>query len=486
MALKFGTSGVRGLVTEMTDRECYLYTRAFIKHLKQRADIKGISISGDRRDSTMRIMTAVAQAVTDDGLQVDYCGFIPTPALAYHAMMDGKASIMVTGSHIPDDRNGIKFYMPWGEILKKDEQKITGYHPIIANQEQTSCFDESGMFSESVVSLGGANPVAMRRYVERYVSLFPQDYLNGFKVIFYQHSTVGRDVIPEILEKLGVEVIRVAPSDQFIPVDTEAVSDPEQLAAWVKEHGADLLASADGDSDRPLVVDELGSLIRGDVMGILTARFLKADSVVAPVSCNTALEKSGYFPETIRTRIGSPFVIEAMLSAIDKGKKSVVGYEANGGFLTASDIAIGEHILTALPTRDAVIPILALLVLAKESDTPVSKLVDNLPRRFTASGLIKEFPSEIGQRLVAEINDQGAVLIERYFGALMGRVKSIDNTDGVRITFDSDDIVHMRPSGNAPEFRCYTESSSKVEAEKNSIRALKIINEVIRPSYEKE
>ncbi len=483
MALKFGTSGVRGLVTEMTDRECYLYTRAFIKHLKSLTEIKALSISGDRRDSSERIMTAVAQAVTDDGLQVDYCGLIPTPALAYHAMLDGKASIMVTGSHIPDDRNGIKFYMPWGEILKKDEQQVTRYHPMIANENQPSCFDASGMFSESPVELGDANSVATQRYVERYASLFPNDYFNGFKVVFYQHSTVGREVIPEILEKLGAEVIRIAPSDQFVPVDTEAVSDPEQLAAWVKEHGADLLASADGDSDRPLVVDELGNVIRGDVMGILTARFLNADSVAAPVSCNSALEKSGYFSETVRTRIGSPFVIEAMLSAIEKGKKSVVGYEANGGFLTGSDITIGSHTLTALPTRDAVIPVLALLALAKENDSPVSKLIDDLPSRFTASGLIKEFPSEIGQRLVAEINHQGTALIERYFGGSFGRVKSIDNTDGVRIIFDSDDIIHMRPSGNAPEFRCYTESSSEAEAEKNSARALKIINEIIRPDF---
>ncbi|HEB63551.1 MAG TPA: phosphomannomutase [Gammaproteobacteria bacterium] len=483
MALKFGTSGVRGLVTEMTDRECYLYTRAFIKHLKSLTEIKSIAISGDRRGSTLRIMTAVAKAVTDDGLQVDYCGLIPTPALAYHAMLDGKASIMVTGSHIPDDRNGIKFYMPWGEILKKDEQQVTRYHPIIANEEQPSCFDESGMFLDNVVSLGEANPVATQRYVERYTSLFPNDYLNGVRVVFYQHSTVGRDVIPEILEKLGSEVIRVAPSDQFVPVDTEAVSDPEQLAAWVKEYGADLLASADGDSDRPLVVDELGNIIRGDVMGILTARFLNADSVAVPVSCNTALEKSDYFPETMRTRIGSPFVIEAMLSAIEKGKESVVGYEANGGFLTGSDIAIGEHTLTALPTRDAVIPVLALLALAKESGGSVSRLVNNLPGRFTASGLIKEFPSEVGQRLVAEINHQGVALIERYFGESFGHVKSVDNTDGVRITFDRDDIVHMRPSGNAPEFRCYTESSSEAEAEKNSACALKIINEKIRPDF---
>jgi Phosphomannomutase len=42
-----------------------------------------------------------------------------------------------------------------------------------------------------------------------------------------------------------------------------------------------------------------------------------------------------------------------------------------------------------------------------------------------------------------------------------GEVVSIDETDGYRMEFDSGDIVHLRPSGNAPEFRCYVETESK-------------------------
>ena len=50
--------------------------------------------------------------------------------------------------------------------------------------------------------------------------------------------------------------------------------------------------------------------------------------------------------------------------------------------------------------------------------------------------------------------------IEKVFGELFGSILKIDQTDGLRITFNSEDILHIRPSGNAPEFRCYNESDS--------------------------
>ena len=79
--------------------------------------------------------------------------------------------------------------------------------------------------------------------------------------------------------------------------------EPERLAAWVAEYGADALVSTDGDADRPLVVDDQGKVLRGDVLGILVAAFFGADTVATPVSCNTALEKSGLFTGVTRTRI---------------------------------------------------------------------------------------------------------------------------------------------------------------------------------------
>jgi phosphomannomutase len=155
----------------------------------------------------------------------------------------------------------------------------------------------------------------------------------------------------------------------------------------------------------------------------------------------------------------------------------VVGYEANGGFLTATDItdAGSGNVLPALPTRDAALPIVAVLLSAKRSGKTLSGLVSDLPPRYTASGLLREFPNDQGKALVNSFQDAGAPMAEEVFSGAFGPVASMDFTDGARITFDSDDIVHIRPSGNAPEFRVYTESSTEDRAIANNETAIGIV-----------
>lgn len=465
MSLKFGTSGVRGLVTEMTDRECYLYASAYIDVLKSRSDVSKVCLAGDFRSSTPRILKSIQAAIIDKGLEAVHCGFVPTPALAAYAMSMGAGSIMVTGSHIPDDRNGIKFYMTWGEILKSEEEEISKKYTSLKESGIEVEVDNFGALTDPPADLSITSE-ASDLFIKRYTDVFSSNALQGYKVVFYQHSTVGREVMPLILEKLGAEVIKVGWSDTFVPVDTEAVAEPEKLAAWVKEHGADLLMSADGDGDRPLVVDDQGKVVRGDLLGLIASKALGADSISTPVSCNTALEKAKIGKKINRTQIGSPYVITAMNQDKDDFE-CVVGYEANGGYLTGSVIQpeFGEGILAALPTRDAVLPVIALLLEAKKEGVKVSGLMSNLPSRYTCSGLIREVPMEQGKALVQDLRLGGEDKVSELFGATFGTCQSIDWTDGVRITFEGDKIVHYRPSGNAPEFRCYTEAGSESEAD---------------------
>ncbi len=495
MALKFGTSGVRGLVTEMTDLECALYTRAFILYLKNGGYAAAVTLAGDFRSSTPRILKAVAFAIEDEGLAVDFCGFIPTPALAAYSMERAEAGIMVTGSHIPDDRNGIKFYMPQGEVLKRDEQEISGFYGRLKDglksglKDKTAAavFNSEGYLKEEFIPrLGEANVRAEESYKERYLKYFKQGALAGLKLVVYEHSSVARDILPGILASLGAEVIRVGRSESFVPVDTEAVEEPERLAKWVADYNADALLTADGDGDRPLLVDESGRVVRGDILGILVAEYLRADSISTPVSSNTALEKSGGFDFIERTKIGSPHVIASMLKAAGSGYKRVVGYEANGGFLTASHMVspkTGAE-LKALPTRDAALPLIAALLLAKERGARLSELIAGLPPRFTCSGIIRNFPSEVGRVVVGRFEREGRKHADKYFAAVFGAAVYLDLTDGARITFAGENIVHLRPSGNAPEFRCYTESSTEEEAVANNRKAIEIIRTVLREDAE--
>ena len=477
MSLKFGTSGLRGLVTEMTDRECVLYTRAFARHLMTHNGERIVSLAGDLRGSTPRIMHAVAAGLRREGFLPDFCGQVPTPCVAFHAMSRSRASIMVTGSHIPDDRNGIKFNMPWGEVLKDDEQRIaSGYETLAGSADLADDFDADGSL-RSPAALDEADNSAVQEYVARYLDFFPSGALEGYRLAFYEHSSVARDILPNILRGLGAEVLPIGRSDAFVAVDTEAVEDAEQLRQWVRQHRADALLSTDGDGDRPLLVDEQGTVVRGDKLGILAAGFLDADTVATPVSCNSAVEKCERFRHVLRTRIGSPYVIAAMQEALATAEGPVVGFEANGGFLTATDIPAGlsQVPLKALPTRDAALPMICALLAARKHGLSLSGLVAALPPIFTDSGLLRDFPSDEGAAIVECIRQGGTSFAEKAFASAFGQVHDIDLTDGARMTFDSGAVIHLRPSGNAPEFRCYAEASSPDEAAQNVRRALDIV-----------
>ena len=214
--------------------------------------------------------------------------------------------------------------------------------------------------------------------------------------------------------------------------------------------------------------------MRGDVLGVLAARRLGAQRVATPVSSNTALEKCGSFAKISRTRIGSPFVIEAMEAlAADEGV-CVVGYEANGGFLTQTAAQVNGVSLSPLPTRDSTLPILLALTAAKESGAPVSALVETLPPRRTSSGSVKGIATIDSFTFVLsmEIDPKGCDVFLSFTGSTQSKV---DSTDGLRVTMASGDIVHLRPSGNAPEFRCYVEADTQARADALLADALQAI-----------
>lgn len=450
----FGTSGVRALVENLTPKLCYAYAQAFLQQIC--SDATQVAVAIDLRPSSPDIACAMIKAAQDLNVDVVFCGALPTPALAYFAMQNAMPSIMITGSHIPFDRNGFKFYTSAGEITKADELSIQNAQ--VSERSSDFC----------LAALPQVDLAASFLYQKRYTDLFSSTALKGKRIGLYEHSGVGRDLIASVLKQLGAEVISLDRTDTFVPIDTEAVSEADQLKAfaWSKEWALDAIVSTDGDADRPLISDENGLWLRGDVVGILVARFLQATHVAAPVNANTALELANPNMFTKRTRIGSPYVIEAMqalalqaTSTTDSPK--VVGYEANGGFLVGNDMACGLGMLNALPTRDAVLPILAVLCQSAQDGLAISQLVDDLPARYTYSDRIQQVPTEFSQTLIKQLKEDSQQMqcFLEATGAVAPNIDTIDETDGLRIHLSHQEIVHLRPSGNAPELRCYAESS---------------------------
>lgn len=442
--IEFGTSGARGLVTDFTPEVCIAFTYSFIAVMKSSYRFNQVALAVDNRPSSYSMAMACAAALETMGLEPVYYGVIPTPALAYKAMTDAIPCIMVTGSHIPFDRNGLKFYRPDGEISKSDELAIL-------SAEETFSVASNRLYLEPRADAATA-------YMERYTSLFESPPLVGMKLGIYEHSSAGRDIYAVLFERLGAEVISLERTEHFVPIDTEAVSEADQDKAkkWSQLHNLDAIFSTDGDGDRPLVADESGNWLRGDILGLLCAAKLGIVSVAIPVSCNTAVSSCGKFENVTHTKIGSPYVLEAF-SELNLKYASVAGFEANGGFLLGSHVEFNGQPLAPLPTRDAVLPALILFVSAQLSK--ISAMVSDLPQRFTYSDRIKDFPREKSKKIIElGASDISSLMSELHFDK--HEIVSVDQTDGLRVVFLGGDILHLRPSGNAPELRCYAESHS--------------------------
>ncbi|ODT47464.1 phosphomannomutase [Devosia sp. 63-57] len=450
-SLKFGTSGLRGLAVDLQGAEARRYTTAFITYLQGLGEaVPALYLAGDYRASTQGIIADCAAAAAEMGVPAISCGTIPTPALALHAMSAGAPSIMVTGSHIPADRNGLKFYRKSGEISKADEAGI-----VAALREAAP----AGNYSEPVADEAEA---ARTRYVARYRGVLAADALKGQRIGVYEHSTVIRDILAEIFSGYGAEVVRLGRVEGFVAVDTEAFSDAvfAPLAGWIDENQLDAIISADGDADRPLLMDGQKRFVRGDVLGLLAAQFIQSYQVVTPVTSNNAIEATGFFQAVRRTRVGSPYVIAEMEKALAEGGNAVIGFEANGGTLLGSQVSVGNG-LSALMTRDAVLPLLGAFGMAAREGRSVAEVVDALPLRAAVAGRLEDVAQEKSASLLKDLRDRGWA--EKYFYPRV--IERFAEIDGLQFWLNDGAMIHYRPSGNAPELRCYVEAADEKQAD---------------------
>jgi phosphomannomutase len=167
----------------------------------------------------------------------------------------------------------------------------------------------------------------------------------------------------------------------------------------------------------------------------------------------------------------------------------IVGWEANRGFLTSSDIRLTAGTLISLPTRDSTLPILANLFAAAEQRIGLAALWNRLPARFGRAGLLDNVPVAVSQAILAHLIPPGDVIEVEFYGTgrvldrsrsgapptpltepatqdwqqrnamLMrfftpalgfGDIMRINVLDGVRVYFRNGGVAHVRPSGNAP------------------------------------
>jgi len=452
-SLKFGTSGLRGLVVDLVGAPARTWTSAFLCHARSLPVEQVLLVGRDLRHSSPRVAADCLAAATAAGWRAIDCGALPTPGLALEALARSAAAIMVTGSHIPDDRNGLKFYAP-GEITKADEAAIQ------------ASFD-AGVRIATVVpdELHETAPEVINAYRHRYTTTFAPDSLLGLTIGVYQQSSVARDVLVEILTALGAVAVPLGWSEDFLPVDTEAhrPEDMALIAGWAAEGRFDAIVSTDGDADRPLVADATGQVVRGDLLGLLTAHYLRLSTIVTPVTSSSMIDTSGVGKRVIRTRVGSPFVIEGMNQAIADGAEDVLGFEANGGVLLGSPVQLPFGVLAPLPTRDAVLPILCALALMVKEGFSLRACVDELGVGYAVADRIKDVPASVSAPFLKRLSDDSG--FDADFLGGIGTIGSKDNLDGIRFLLTDGSVLHFRASGNAPELRVYAEAPSPERAD---------------------
>lgn len=444
----FGTSGLRGEADLLTDDLVAAYARGFVELCGADGPVL---VGYDRRGSSPRIAAAVLAGIKAAGRAALFAGFVPTPALAAYGLDKGWTALMVTASHNPPQHNGIKFFRPDGEMTKADEADLTAR-------------------AEALLGLGVTQPAPLPApdtaiadaYVRRFTDFFAADALKGLRIGLDLHSAAGRHLLQPIFAAAGADCVIVRESDDFIAVDTEAIAAPylRQAREWASEHQLDAIISTDGDGDRPLLIAADGRQVMGDVLGLLAARALGFSSVVTPASSISSVERSGYFQSVLRTRIGSPHVIAGMRMV----GGDVAGFEANGGFLTGADVVRSDRRLPALPTRDAILPLLATLELARGHAGGLAGLLGTLPERVKTSGVLRGISRPVADAFIAllRVDADGAA---GQLLARMGGLQRIETVDGVQLIGQSGDSVHFRPSGNAPELRIYVESADEATAQ---------------------
>ena len=388
-SLKFGTSGLRGLVVELNGVPAFAYTRAFAEMLKEdgsAAAAKNVVLVGrDLRESSPSIAQLCCAALQESGLTPLDCGALPTPALAYHGMRFGIPAIMVTGSHIPEDRNGLKFYRAQGEIDKKDEAAILAWHArlgITAVPETARGIRAGNTGSRSDRRLQGPLPRLLRgrgagRSHRRGLPAFlggpgrhRRDARNpgraggaagaGHELHPGRHrgpARGGRGSGAAMGRRADARCHRLDRWRCGPPPDLRCTRAPSCAATW-------------SGRSRPSLSERMRS-----------SRL----SPPTPPWRPPAPSPRSFAPGSDRLTSS-----RAWRRPPRSGAQAVVGFEANGGVLLGSDIVRDDRRLAALPTRDAMLPILCALGEIVAQGKPLAEIGAAFAFKAAASNRLQE------------------------------------------------------------------------------------------------
>ena len=419
----FGTDGVRGVaniepVTAETSLKLGRAAAHVFTQLNPRKNPEGtrpkIVLGKDTRLSGYMLENALVAGITSLGVDVLIIGPLPTPGVAYITRsLRADAGIILSASHNPYEDNGIKFFRHDG--YKLDDQVEQQIEQLVFAGEIDSIRPTAGQ-------IGRAARIddALGRYVEFAKASFPRGMsLEKMRVAVDVANGAAYKSTPCILRELGAEVTLAHNEPDGTNINAQCGSIyPEEIQRLVKETGADVGITHDGDADRVLLCDENGEIVDGDEIlaiasiDLLRAGRLEQNTVVATVMSNFGLDETlaTEAGKVVRTKVGDRYVIEEMMK-----QKLNLGGEQSGHIIFRDFTTTGDGIISALQ----------ILRIMHQTGQPLSKLKTCLEKYPQAqrSVLVKEKPPlaelptvmKLVNEAEKELSGKGRVLL-RYSG----------------------------------------------------------------------
>lgn len=428
----FGTNGIRGVFGKDLSLDFLVnISRSLAAYYK-----KGpILIGRDGRNSNNIMFNIVTAALNSDGLDTVDAGILPTPCLQYATKRNEfNGGIMITASHNPPEYNGVKPIANDGVELPRQDESVV--EQIFANKT----FITSGIVGQNF-----KEEMIIDRYIDDVLALVDVDRIKKrkFKVTMDLGNGVQALVAPLLAKKLGCTVITVNGTidGDFPGRGSEPTPSNLSLMSFVaKETNSDIGAAFDGDGDRSIFCDEKGIVSWGDKTGTLLAKYLiltkhpKA-KIVCPINTTHILTKVAQDngSEIIHTKVGS---VEVSREMVKQG--AIIGMEENGGFMYG--------VLNQV--RDGALTTALMLDLLGSEEKGLSAILSSLPKVYQYKSKFECSQMGLIQKVIDSVKNHGSPM-------------KIETLDGVKIWFDEESWLMLRPSGTEPLIRIYGESTDE-------------------------
>jgi len=342
----FGTDGIRGRVGQGVISADFVLRlgNALGRVLTERNGHRPVVVIGkDTRISGYMFEAALEAGLVAAGADVQLLGPMPTPAVAFLTRTLGAdAGIVISASHNPHYDNGIKFFSADGEKL--DDATELALEAALDTEFTTADSDRLGKAARGRDAVG--------RYIEFCKASVPRGFdLRGLKIVLDCAHGATYHIAPLLFRELGAEVVAIGAEPNGVNINDGVGSmHIDNLAAKVREVGADLGIAFDGDGDRVLMADDQGNPVDGDdLLYVLAPSWQRSGRLRGPVvgtlmtnfGLEQALDRLGLPFQ--RSNVGDRYVHQALVEG-----GGVLGGEASGHLLCLDRATTGDAIVSAL------------------------------------------------------------------------------------------------------------------------------------------